>query len=100
VIVNANLSASQIDSLLRVSRLHYKTIGYTIGDLKRIHTSVCMHRILMEDGHKPSIEYQWRLNPNMKEGVKKEILKLLKASIIYPISDSKLVSPFHGVPKK
>jgi len=34
VIVNANLSASQLDSLLRVLRLHYKGVGYTIDDLK------------------------------------------------------------------
>jgi len=61
---------------------------------------VCMHRILMEDDHRPTIEYQRRLNPNMQEEVKKEILKLLKNRIIYPISDSKWVSPIHIVPKK
>ena len=36
----------------------------------------------------------------MKEVVKKEALKLLNARIIYPISDSKLVSPVQVVPKK
>jgi len=36
----------------------------------------------------------------MQEVVKKEILKLLKAGIIYPISDSAWVSPVHVVPKK
>ncbi|XP_024013068.1 uncharacterized protein LOC112087279 [Eutrema salsugineum] len=41
-----------------------------------------------------------RLNPNLKEVVKKEILKLLEAGIIYPISDSRWVSPVHVVPKK
>ena len=54
---------------------------------------MCMHRILMEDDHKPSMEHQRRLNPNMKEVIKKEILKLLKVGITYPISDSKWVSP-------
>jgi len=48
-----------------------------------------MHQILMKDDHKPTIEHQRRLNPNMQEVVKKEILKLLKAGIIYRISDSK-----------
>ncbi|GMP85315.1 hypothetical protein CsSME_00038522 [Camellia sinensis var. sinensis] len=43
---------------------------------------------------------QRRLNPNMKEVVKKEVLKLLDAGIIYPISDSKWVSPTQVVPKK
>ncbi|KAK0604452.1 hypothetical protein LWI29_015827 [Acer saccharum] len=36
----------------------------------------------------------------MKEVVKKEVLKLLQVGIIYPISDSKWVSPIHVVPKK
>ena len=36
----------------------------------------------------------------MKEVVKKEILKLLDAGIIYPISNSNWVSPVHVVPKK
>ena len=40
------------------------------------------------------------MNPNMKEVVKMEILKWLDAGIIYPISDSKWVSPLHVVPKK
>ena len=43
---------------------------------------------------------QRRLNPNMKEVVKKEIIKLLDAGIIYHISDSKWVSPTQVVPKK
>ena len=36
----------------------------------------------------------------MMEVVKAEILKLLDAGVIYPISDSKWVSPIHVVPKK
>ena len=59
-----------------------------------------MHRILKEDDHEPSIEHQKRLNSSMQEVVRKEILKLLKAGIIYPISNSAWVSPVHVVPKK
>ncbi|CAL9005055.1 unnamed protein product, partial [Prunus brigantina] len=36
----------------------------------------------------------------MKEVVRTEVLKLLDVGIIYPISDSKWVSPVHVVPKK
>jgi len=86
--------------LLRVLRKYRKAIGYTLDDLKGIHPSLYMHRILMEDDHKLSIEHQRRLNPSIQEVVKKEILKLLKASIIYPISDSAWVSPVHIVPNK
>ncbi|KAH9763969.1 hypothetical protein KPL70_001356 [Citrus sinensis] len=43
---------------------------------------------------------QRRLNPNMKKVVRTEVLKLLDAGIIYPISDSSWVSPVQVVPKK
>ena len=36
----------------------------------------------------------------MKEVVRKEVIRLLDAGIIYPISDSKWVSPVHCIPKK
>jgi len=36
----------------------------------------------------------------MQDVVKKEILKLLKGRIIYPISESKWVSPIYVVLKK
>jgi hypothetical protein len=35
----------------------------------------------------------------MRKVVKKEVLKLLKAGVIYPISDSEWVSPVQEVPK-
>ena len=56
-------------------KMHRKqAIGYTLNDLKGIHPSMRMHRILMEDDHKPSIEHQRRLNPNIQDVVKEEIL--------------------------
>jgi hypothetical protein len=36
----------------------------------------------------------------MREVVNKEVLKLLKAGVIYPDSDSEWVSPVQVVPKK
>ena len=86
--------------MLNVLKKYPKAIGYTIEDIKGINPSICIHRILLEEDYKPSIEHQRRLNPNMKEVVKKEVLKLLDAGIIYPISDSKWVSPVQVVPKK
>ncbi|GKB87097.1 DNA-directed DNA polymerase [Tanacetum coccineum] len=54
---------------------------------------------LLED-KKPVVQKQSRLNPNMQEVVKKEIVKLLDTGIIYPIIDSPWVSPIHCVSKK
>ena len=59
-----------------------------------------MHKILMEEECKPTIEQQRRLNLNMQEVVKKEIIKLLDVGIIYLILDSSWVSPIQCVPKK
>ncbi|GKC50871.1 reverse transcriptase domain-containing protein [Tanacetum coccineum] len=53
----------------------------------------------MEDEFKPSVQPQIRVNLNIKEVVKKEVLKLLDAQI-YPISDSPWASPIQVVPKK
>ena len=53
MIINASLNACQPDPLLQVLREHREAIGYTLDDLKGIHPSVCMHRIFMEDDHKP-----------------------------------------------
>ncbi|KAL5578124.1 hypothetical protein UlMin_019823 [Ulmus minor] len=54
----------------------------------------------MEETYKPLVQPQRRLNPSMQEVVKKEVVKLMDAGIIYPISDSSWVSPVQVVPKK
>ncbi|GJZ77107.1 reverse transcriptase domain-containing protein [Tanacetum coccineum] len=56
--------------------------------------------IQLLDDKKPVVQKQIRLNLNMQEVVKKEIMKLLDTSIIYPIADNPWVSPIHRVPKK
>ncbi|GKC55481.1 reverse transcriptase domain-containing protein [Tanacetum coccineum] len=47
-------------------------------------------------GFKPSVQPQRRVNPNIKEVVKKEVIKLLDTGLIYPISGSPWVSPVQG----
>ncbi|GJU23551.1 reverse transcriptase domain-containing protein [Tanacetum coccineum] len=54
----------------------------------------------MKDYYKPTVQSQRRVNPKIHEVIKKEVLKLLDAGMIYPISDSPWVSPVHCVPKK
>ena len=58
-----------------------------------------MHKILLEDNAKTYIEHQRRLNPVMKEVVRKEVLKWLNVGFIYAISDIPWVSPVHLVPR-
>jgi hypothetical protein len=54
----------------------------------------------MEDQCKPVVDHQRRLTHAMQEVVKKEVIKLLDAEIIYPVPHSEWVSPVHCVPKK
>ncbi|GJX79649.1 reverse transcriptase domain-containing protein [Tanacetum coccineum] len=54
----------------------------------------------MEEDYKPTVQSQRRVNPKIHEVIKKEVIKLLDAGMIYPISDSPWVSPIHCVPKK
>ncbi|XP_009800970.2 uncharacterized protein [Nicotiana sylvestris] len=100
MIISSSLTNTQEEKLLRVLREHKKAIGWTISDIKGINPSFCMHKIFLEDGHRPSMEQQRRLNPIMKEVVKKEVIKLLDVGISFPISDSNWVSPVQCVPKK
>jgi len=100
VIVNASLNPAELTLLLSKLRNHRKALGSSLDDIAFISPDVCMHRIHLEDESKSSVEHQRRLNPNLKEVVKKEIMKLLEAGIIYRISHSSLVSPNHVVPKK
>ncbi|XP_075482860.1 uncharacterized protein LOC142523099 [Primulina tabacum] len=100
VIVSSTLTGTEEEKLLRVLRENIKAIGWSITNIKGISSSMCMHKVLMEADHKTSIQPQRRLNLAMQEVVKKEVIKLLDAGIIYPISDIRWVSPVQVVPKK
>ncbi|XP_052299852.1 uncharacterized protein LOC127903156 [Citrus sinensis] len=79
---------SQEQSLVDLLGKYRRAIGWTMAYIKGISPSIYMHKILLEDCSSNSVEHQRRLNPIMKEVVKKEIIKWLDAGIIYPISDS------------
>ncbi|KAB2595522.1 hypothetical protein D8674_030972 [Pyrus ussuriensis x Pyrus communis] len=100
VIISSSLTAQEESKLVRVLKEYKTAIGWTLADIKGISPTMCMHRILLEEGSKTSREAQRRLNPPMMEVVKKEVIKLLDCGVIYPISDSRWVSPVQCVPKK
>ena len=100
VIISAALTEAEDQKLLEILRKYKEAIAWSIEDLKGISPSISMHKILLNDNAKTSIKHQRRLNPVMKEVVRKEVLKWLNAGFIYAISDSSWVSPMHVVPKK
>ncbi|XP_043699972.1 uncharacterized protein LOC122650638 [Telopea speciosissima] len=100
VIISSDLSSRQEAQLLEVLSEYKAAIGWSLADLKGIDPSVCMHQIYCEEGAKPFRDPQRRLNPNIREVVKNEVVKWLDAGIKYPISDIQWVSPTQVVPKK
>jgi hypothetical protein len=100
VIIASNLVDAQEEELLEVLREHKEAIGWTIEDIKGINPSLVMHKIHLKENAKPLREPQRRLNPAMQEVVRTKVIKLLDARIIYPISDSRWMSPIHVVPKR
>ena len=100
VIISSRLSEAEEQRLLEILRKHKESIAWSIEDLKGITPSICMHKILLEENSRLTVEHQRRLNPVMKEVVRKEVLKWLNVGFIYAISDSPWVSPVHVVPKK
>ncbi|CAN6542464.1 unnamed protein product [Malus baccata var. baccata] len=99
-IISSSLTAQEEEKLVRVLKEFKSALGWTLADIKGISPTTCMHHIFLEEGAKPTREAQRRLNPPMMEVVKKEIIKLLDCGVIYPISDSRWVSPVQCVPKK
>ncbi|GJU45801.1 hypothetical protein Tco_1203067 [Tanacetum coccineum] len=100
VIIAKDLKDEDKNALLKVLRSHKRAIAWKMSDIKGIDPKFCTHKILMEENVKPSVQHQRWVNPKIHEVIKKEVIKLLKAGLIYPISDSPWVSPIHCVPKK
>ncbi|GKB95334.1 reverse transcriptase domain-containing protein [Tanacetum coccineum] len=75
-------------------------LAWKIFDIKGIDLQFCTHKILIKENAKPVVQHQRRVNPKIHKVIKQEVIKLLDAGLIYPISDSPWVSPVHCVPKK
>nr|GEU62584.1 DNA-directed DNA polymerase [Tanacetum cinerariifolium] len=100
VIIAKDLKDVGKKALLKVLKSHKRAIAWKISDIKCIDPRFCTHKILMEEDYKPAVQSQRRVNPKIYDVIKKEVIKLLDAGMIYPISDSPWVSPIHCVPKK
>ncbi|GKE85335.1 hypothetical protein Tco_1559077, partial [Tanacetum coccineum] len=100
IIIVKDLKDEEKAALLKVLKSHKRAIAWKISDIKGIDPRFCTHKILMEDDFKLAVQHQRRVNLKIHEVIKKEVIKLLDAGLIYPISDSPWVSLIHCVPKK
>nr|GEY68166.1 reverse transcriptase domain-containing protein [Tanacetum cinerariifolium] len=65
-----------------------------------INPEFCNHKILLEEDFTPTVQHQRRVNQKIHDVIKQEVIKLLDAGLIYPISDSPWVIPIHCVSNK
>nr|GEU46233.1 reverse transcriptase domain-containing protein [Tanacetum cinerariifolium] len=91
VIISSKLSTQNKSKLVSILKIHKEAFAWKTTNIPGTCPSFCKHKV---------VQKQIRLNLNMQEVVKKEIVKLLDTCIIYPIADSPWVSPIHCVPKK
>ena len=98
--INANLTPDQETKLVNLLRKYQGEFAWDYPDMKGIDPQLCTHHIYIEKDARAIRQPQRRLNPHLKEVVKAELQKLLDVNFIYPISDSKWVSPLLVVPKK
>nr|GEX91985.1 reverse transcriptase domain-containing protein [Tanacetum cinerariifolium] len=88
VIIAKYLSVEEKVALIKVLKSHKQAIAWKLSDIKGINPEFCTHKILMDDDFEPAVQQQRRVNPKIQEVIKKEVLKLLDAGLIYPILDS------------
>nr|GFB34934.1 reverse transcriptase domain-containing protein [Tanacetum cinerariifolium] len=88
VIIAKDLSVEEKVALVKVLKSHKQAIAWKLSDIKGINPEFCTHKILMEDDFEPAVQHQRRVNPKIHVVIKKEVLKLLDAGLIYPILDS------------
>ena len=72
VIISNGLTKLEEQKLLEILRKYKEAIAWSIEDLKGINPSICMHKILLEENAKTSIEHQRMMNPIMKEVAEKK----------------------------
>nr|GEV52817.1 reverse transcriptase domain-containing protein [Tanacetum cinerariifolium] len=100
VITAKDLSVKEKTALTTVLKSHKRAIAWKLFDIKGIDPEFCTHKILIEEDFEPAVQHQRRFNPKIYDVIKNEVLKLLDAGLIYPISDSLWVSPVYCVAKK
>nr|GEU94736.1 DNA-directed DNA polymerase [Tanacetum cinerariifolium] len=88
VIIVKDFSVDEKTTLITVLKSHKQAIAWKLSDINGIDPEFCTHKNLMEEDFEPTIQHQRRVNPKIYDVIKNEILKLLDAGLIYPISDN------------
>nr|GEX61633.1 reverse transcriptase domain-containing protein [Tanacetum cinerariifolium] len=100
IMIAKDLSVEEKTALITVLKSHKRAIAWKLSDIKGINPEFCTHKILMEEDFKPAVQHHRRVNLKIHDVIKQEVIKLLDAGLINPISDSPWVSLVHCVRKK
>nr|GEU91376.1 reverse transcriptase domain-containing protein [Tanacetum cinerariifolium] len=98
IIIAKDLKDEEKTALVKVLKSHKQALAWKLSDIKGIDPKFCTHKILIEDDFEPTVQHQRRVNPKIHEVIKKEVLKLLDAGLIYPISDSPWTPKIKKIP--
>jgi hypothetical protein len=93
------LESEQKIQVIEMLQRQFDAFAWDYVDMKGIHPDTCTHNIYTNDQIRPVRQPQRRMNLALKDIVKEELQKLLRANLIYPISDSQCVSPLVIVAK-
>nr|GEW93539.1 reverse transcriptase domain-containing protein [Tanacetum cinerariifolium] len=94
VIIAKDLSVEEKTALIMVLKSHNRAIAWKLSDIKGIDREFCTHKTLIEEDFEPTIQHQRMVNPKIHDVIKNEVLKLLDAGLIYPVSDTPWKSHF------
>nr|GEV37690.1 reverse transcriptase domain-containing protein [Tanacetum cinerariifolium] len=104
VIIAKDLSVKEKAALKKVLKSHKQAISWQLSHIKGIDLEFCTHKILMKDDFKPAVQHQRRVNLKIHDVIKKEVLKLLDAGLIYQVNPELigygLAYIFHDMIKK
>nr|GFA47627.1 hypothetical protein [Tanacetum cinerariifolium] len=103
VVIAKYLTVEEKATLMTVLESHKRAIAWKLSDIKGIDPEFYTHKILIEDDFEPAIQHQRRVNLKFHDVIKNEVLKLLDAGLIYPISNSSwrcMMAIFHDMIEK
>nr|GEX15957.1 reverse transcriptase domain-containing protein [Tanacetum cinerariifolium] len=100
IIIAKDLSVKEKTALITILKSHKRAIAWKLSNIKGIDPEFYTHKILMEEDFEPAVQHQRGVMPKIYDVIKNEVLKLLDAGLIYPISDSPWVSHIYYVSKK
>nr|GEV84685.1 DNA-directed DNA polymerase [Tanacetum cinerariifolium] len=82
VIISSQLPNEKKNKLVSVLKKHKQAFAWKTTNIPGICPSFCKHKIQLLNDKKPVVQKQIRLNPNMQEVIKKEIIKILDTGIV------------------